>query len=97
MKVFGKILSGRDGVNIQVEDATVSGLQMVQSGFFFRFTEGYFINIFVAIGVSSRLEPAIQFRVMNQQHELPRRIDNPGGAGDVARQVVAEKASWMLK
>lgn len=81
--------TGRDQVNVQVQWYQHSvrrwQLDLGKPRFLADFPQGHFRNGRFAISVPPRLEPAVEFGVMNEQTSLKIVRQDPGGTGDVPR------------
>lgn len=71
MQMLRYLTPGRNGMYVNVEHGSLaSEPKCCQAGFFLRFLHGHSSYIGVAIGMTTRLQPAVQLTVMNQ-YDLP--------------------------
>lgn len=75
--VRGFVAAVRDRVDVDIEDLAVDRHERRQPGFLDRFAQRHAQRIAVAVGMSARLQPAIEFAVMQQQHERPVARHDP--------------------
>lgn len=89
MPVFGYVATGGNGMNIHVENGGLFPIDANQSkgskaSFFPRFAKSHSRHVGVAVGVTTGLEPSVEFAVMNQHNITTVGTHNPGRAGDMA-------------
>lgn len=96
VEMLGDLAPRGDGMNVEVEDFPSDRFQGSETGLFIGFLQRYGEDVGVAVGVTSGLDPDVEFAVVSEQRGIALGIHDPGGAGDVAAQQRSLEAVLVL-
>ena len=81
-----------NGMDIEVERFAGGEDEAVDAGFLGRFPAGDADDVFVAVAVAAKLEPAIEIAMVMEEGAAAIRADDEGAAGEMAGKAGAEEA-----
>ena len=87
----GHLAAFGDPVPVQIEYPAILQPQGRQAGFLLRLLQRHRRQVGVAIGVAAGLEPAPELAVVHQQGALAVSRDQPGAAGEMPGQALAQE------